>query len=395
MESDKKITPTEETELNISQELDRILSEAESTNEVKQLSFESLLYDSDDSVEDSDTQPDNYADFLAEYRQIISGNLSAAKELHASHSVTKDNTEEQNEQTPNDDEFDESDILVSLPEFLSQKSDHSTTSGEIKLWDKEVSLSTDSDGENDDSDLLLSPDEARLAEEKYDDEIPYSIGYSDDEEVQLSFNFTNEDDGRYDEFDEELDEDVEDGIAKYDPDKPRVIDWVYDIAELLIVTFAAVILLTTFVFKHSVVEGDSMYDTLENGDHLIISDLFYTPERGDIVVFEDYSTALKKAVIKRVIGLPGDTVEIRDNGDGIFRLYVNGEEVVEDKDYAHTPLTSTGVWTVGDDEIFVMGDNRMFSTDSRDYRVGPVKIDSILGKALIRFYPFEKFGAID
>ena len=184
---------------------------------------------------------------------------------------------------------------------------------------------------------------------------------------------------------------------KYDPENPRKIDAVFDFLELFIFTLVAVVLLTSFVFKHSVVEGDSMKQTLADGEHLIIWDAFYTPERYDIVVFEDYSTSLRKAVVKRVIGLPGDTVEIKNATDGGLLVYVNDELI--DEEYAYYGIRysnpSTGVWTLGKDELFVLGDNRYNSTDSRDDRVGPINIDSLLGKVVLRFYPFKDFKLFD
>lgn len=184
---------------------------------------------------------------------------------------------------------------------------------------------------------------------------------------------------------------------KYDPEKPRVVDWIFDLVEMFVFVLIAVMVLTSFIFKHSVVEGDSMLNTLEDGDHLIISDLFYAPERGDIVVFEDYSTSLKKAVVKRVIGLPGETVTVKRNVSGEYEVYINGEYLEEE--YAYTEIDFTapaeGEWIVGEGEIFVMGDNRYNSTDSRDPNVGTIDIDCILGKVVIRFLPFDKFGKVE
>ena len=159
-------------------------------------------------------------------------------------------------------------------------------------------------------------------------------------------------------------------------------------------------ILTTFFFKHSVVDGDSMNNTLEDGDHLIVWDAFYTPERYDIVVFEDYSITdenLKKPIVKRVIGLPGETVEIKKDQNGEFLVYIDGQLIEEEYAYhgIHYSSPNTGVWTLGENEIFVMGDNRYKSIDSRDSRVGPISIDSVLGKVMLRFFPFNKFGTLN
>ena len=189
-------------------------------------------------------------------------------------------------------------------------------------------------------------------------------------------------------------------IAKYDPENPRLIDSIFDFVELFAFTLVAVMLLTTFVVRHAIVSGPSMMNTLDDGDYLIISDLFYTPERGDIIVFEDYSTSLKKAVIKRVIGLPGETVEVRLNENKEIVVYINGELLLEDytynaKDTNVDPNTLNRPVTVGENEIFVMGDNRYHSADSRYESVGTINIDTILGKVIIRFYPFDRFGVVE
>lgn len=183
-------------------------------------------------------------------------------------------------------------------------------------------------------------------------------------------------------------------------EKSRFIDGVFDFLELFIFSLAAVLLITTFFFRHSVVDGSSMEQTLFNGEHIIISNLFYEPERGDIIVFDDYSIEndyYHKPLVKRVIGIPGDTVEIvYDRFKKRSDVYVNGEKLDEDYVYIdpyHNYRNDTGSWIVGEGEVFVMGDHRNNSDDSRVF--GPIRIDSILGKALIRFYPFDKFGKIE
>lgn len=185
-------------------------------------------------------------------------------------------------------------------------------------------------------------------------------------------------------------EDVEVKEERYNPKKPRKIDSVFEFVELLIFTFLAVMVVSSFFFRHSEVIGSSMENTLNDGDHLIISDLFYTPARGDIIVCSDYSTGLKTPIVKRVIGIAGDTVRIDEDGN----VYLNGELLDEPYVYINSSHSAyrPGEWVVPDGEVFVMGDHRNVSEDSRSF--GTVKTDSVLGKVLIRFYPFDKFGPV-
>ena len=184
----------------------------------------------------------------------------------------------------------------------------------------------------------------------------------------------------------------------YDPDKPRHIDGRFDFIELLIFTLAAVFVLTTFLFRHSIVDGNSMQNTLQDKEVLIISGLFYTPERYDIVVLEDYSTGLDHPIVKRVIAVGGETVRITADG----KIFVNGEEIRSDfvftdegdidgdgvDDYKHTPMT----YTVPEGKIFVLGDHRNDSYDSRAFKA--VDANTVLGKVLFRIYPFDRFGDV-
>lgn len=184
----------------------------------------------------------------------------------------------------------------------------------------------------------------------------------------------------------------------YDEKKPRRIDGRFDFIELLIFTLAAVFVLTSFVFRHSIVDGDSMQNTLQDGEILIISGLFYTPERYDIVVLEDHSTGLDHPIVKRVIATEGEKVKITANG----KIFVDGEELLDyfvftdfgdmnndgKDDYSYAPME----YTVPKGEIFVMGDHRNDSYDSRKF--GSVPADTVLGKVLFRLYPFNRFGSV-
>lgn len=179
--------------------------------------------------------------------------------------------------------------------------------------------------------------------------------------------------------------------AGYDPENPRRIDSVFDFVEILILTLAAVFILTSFVFRHSIVDGDSMMNTLQDHDVLIISDLFYTPKQYDIVVIEDHTTGYDHPLVKRVIAVGGDEVKITAD-----RIYVNGEPVREDfvytGDYVGEYHYKPASFTVPEGEIYVLGDHRNNSSDSRAF--GTVSADAVLGKVLFRVYPFSEFGNV-
>ena len=177
----------------------------------------------------------------------------------------------------------------------------------------------------------------------------------------------------------------------YNPDKPRFIDTVFEILELFVFTLVAVMVITSFFLRHSIVDGSSMQHTLEDKDILLISDFLYTPERGDIIVFADYEKGQHEPLVKRVIGIEGDVVEVTDD----YLVYVNGELLDEDYVLLDEPYFSaiTGTWQVGEGELFVLGDHRSISLDSRAF--GVVSEDCVLGKVLLRLYPFDSFGTVD
>lgn len=148
-----------------------------------------------------------------------------------------------------------------------------------------------------------------------------------------------------------------------------------------------------YVGQKTVVEGSSMLPTLTDGDNLIVDKLSYRfsePKRFDVIVFR-YLYKEDSYYIKRVIGLPGETVQIRDG-----LIYINGELLEED--YGNAPMENPGraiqPVTLGPDEYFVLGDNRNVSSDSRDSLVANVGKEQIVGKAFICIYPFDHFGLL-
>ena len=159
------------------------------------------------------------------------------------------------------------------------------------------------------------------------------------------------------------------------------------------IVLAITFLIITFVGQRTHVSGESMENTLDDGDQLIVDKLtyrFHDPERFDIIVFP-FRYKDNTYYIKRIIGLPGETVQIVDG-----EIYINGElleesygrEVMQDAGLAAEPIT------LGDDEYFVLGDNRNYSSDSRDPSVGILKRKDLLGRAWVRIYPFDKVGVI-
>lgn len=175
-------------------------------------------------------------------------------------------------------------------------------------------------------------------------------------------------------------------------EKRSVRSIVISLLVCVLIAVAAAVLITKFVANHTTVEGSSMEPCLQNKDELIVEKISYLtgePERFDVVVFK-FNEDTK--YIKRIIGLPGETVRIEEgkiyiNDRAIFDQYANG--VMENAGIAEKTIT------LGEEEYFVLGDNRNASKDSRDEEVGTVKKDQIIGKAWLRVMPFDSFGTIE
>ncbi len=162
----------------------------------------------------------------------------------------------------------------------------------------------------------------------------------------------------------------------------------------LLVVLCLVYLVIHFVGQRTQVSGSSMEPQLRHEDNLIVDKITYRfrePERFDIIVFP-FEYEDNTFYIKRIIGLPGETVQIDRDGN----IYIDGEilkegygkEVIQEPGRAYEPIV------LGEDEYFVLGDNRNNSSDSRDISVGNVKRDKIIGRAWLRIWPFDRFGFI-
>ncbi len=184
---------------------------------------------------------------------------------------------------------------------------------------------------------------------------------------------------------------------------------ILEIFESVVISVFVVLMLFTYIARPVTVEGDSMNPTLEDCDKLIMRTLLYTPKVGDIVIVNNEKSytldeltgeivegqALNKRLIKRVIAVGGQEIDIDAAANTVK---VDGRLLEEDyiADVVKTDARAFNYpVTVPEGYVFVMGDNRNNSTDSRNSYVGFVKEEDVLGEAIIRFYPFDKFKLLD
>ncbi|MDO5719067.1 MAG: signal peptidase I [Tissierellia bacterium] len=167
-----------------------------------------------------------------------------------------------------------------------------------------------------------------------------------------------------------------------------IIYWIKSLALYI----GIALLVRFFIFNITLVDGISMNPTLADGDRLItekISLYFNEPKKGDIVVINAPDNS-KDHYIKRLIGLPGDKIDLIEG-----KLYIN--DIVQEEDYINSsetlPYTYDTSWIVPEGEIFVMGDNRNHSNDSRTF--GTIAMDQVIGISIFRVYPFNRMGKLN
>lgn len=175
----------------------------------------------------------------------------------------------------------------------------------------------------------------------------------------------------------------------------------YDWLQLFLGCVIAAVVLFNCVARLTRVDGSSMDNTLRHGEIMLIWSLGYTPEQGDIVVLNKTPVLLSgwtepRAIVKRVIATGGQTVDIDYNTGTV---YVDGQPldepyILEEMYLPYGPSMQGTHWEIPEGSVFVLGDNRNNSTDSRDVQLGPIDTDYILGKAVLALWPMDRFGRV-
>lgn len=175
----------------------------------------------------------------------------------------------------------------------------------------------------------------------------------------------------------------------------KFLSFIWEISKITIIALLIVVPIRYFIFQPFLVRGQSMEPNFENGDYLIVDELSYrlqNPHRGEIIVFK-YPRNPSLRYIKRIIGLPGETVEIEDGKVMVFSS--KGNQILNESNYLPSQTQTFGSLKVslGQDEYFVLGDNRAASSDSRIW--GPVKRKYIIGRVLFRAWPFTALARFE
>ena len=178
---------------------------------------------------------------------------------------------------------------------------------------------------------------------------------------------------------------------KYFLNNDKIINYIYDIVKTILFMFSIICIIFTFIFRDANVVGNSMVNTLHNNDKIILTNFMYIPEPGDIVVI-NAENQIEKDIIKRVIATEGQTLRIDYNTgevlvDGVIidEPYISSYTIKPNNEYDIPYVIPEGY-------IFVMGDNRNVSLDSRDSEIGLIPVSDVIGKAQFIFFPVNRIS---
>ena len=187
--------------------------------------------------------------------------------------------------------------------------------------------------------------------------------------------------------------------------KQGFVSEVFDYLEIFIFAACVVLVLFLTMIRVCTVDGDSMNNTLKSGQMLLVSDVAYEPDNGDVIVFHETGEYYNKALVKRVIATEGQWISIEYGLDKSMRVYVSDDANITEDDLVDEPYVYLGSnngsyedlppTRVPEGCVFAMGDNRYNSSDSRSKLIGFIDEKQILGKVLLRITPISEFGVVD